>query len=188
MAIRGADPDALCADVRGDHPVRQPLDGKTALVVHREPGVIINSDMIRNVPTTAGIPVLTVLVIGDTARAQKLSLDGYGRDTTPELSRLDIIKFRDVDNCTTTAASMPCMLSKFDRSSVSHDIDMANENLLDVLHRAAQHDQHRSHAKLFHPVLGLLDIQTKERDAAPDIFAPCRAAATTGATLEQKPT
>lgn len=87
--------------------------------------------------TPAAKPVLSVLVIGETARAQNFSLNGYGRDTNPELAKRDIVYFSDVDSCgTATAVSMPCMLSKFDHSSYSYDKGVSNENLVDVLAHA----------------------------------------------------
>lgn len=88
----------------------------------------------------AAKPVLSILVIGETARAQNFSLDGYERETNPELATHDIVNFTDVDSCgTATAVSMPCMLSKFDRSHYSYDKGVSNENLVDVLSHAGFH-------------------------------------------------
>jgi lipid A ethanolaminephosphotransferase len=82
-------------------------------------------------------PVLTILVIGETARSQDFSLNGYERNTNPELSKLPVIDFTDVDSCgTATAVSLPCMFSKFDRSTYSYNRGVANENLVDVLQYA----------------------------------------------------
>ena len=83
-------------------------------------------------------PVLTVVVVGETARAQNFSLNGYERDTNPELAaRGDIIAFQDVSSCgTATATSVPCMFSRFGRDAYSYEAGLANENLLDVLSHA----------------------------------------------------
>jgi len=83
-------------------------------------------------------PVLTVIMVGETARAQNFGLNGYARDTTPELAaRGDIIAFQDVSSCgTATATSLPCMFSRFGRSEYSYEAGLANENLLDVLTHA----------------------------------------------------
>ncbi len=83
-------------------------------------------------------PVLTVIMVGETARAQNFGLNGYARDTTPELGlRDDIIAFQDVSSCgTATATSLPCMFSRFGRSEYSYANGLANENLLDVLSHA----------------------------------------------------
>ncbi len=90
--------------------------------------------------TAAAKPVLSILVIGETARAQDFSLDGYERDTNPELAQRDIVNFTNVHSCgTATAVSMPCMMSKFDRSHYSYDKGVSNENLVDVLSHAGFH-------------------------------------------------
>ncbi|PHQ96735.1 MAG: phosphatidylethanolamine--Kdo2-lipid A phosphoethanolamine transferase [Marinosulfonomonas sp.] len=86
-------------------------------------------------------PVLTVIMVGETARAQNFGLNGYVRDTTPELAaRNDIIAFQDVSSCgTATATSLPCMFSRFDRGSYSYEAGLGNENLLDILSRSGVH-------------------------------------------------
>lgn len=86
---------------------------------------------------TAGKPVLLVIVVGETARAASFGLDGYERDTTPELARHDLTNFRDVQSCgTATAVSLPCMFSDLGRRDYSFDKGAARENLLDVLGHA----------------------------------------------------
>ncbi|MGB8814127.1 MAG: phosphoethanolamine--lipid A transferase, partial [Paracoccaceae bacterium] len=82
-------------------------------------------------------PVLTVIVAGETARAQNFSLNGYARDTNPELAKRDVIFFHDVSSCgTATATSLPCMFSHFTRGEYSYDKGVSNENLLDVMTHA----------------------------------------------------
>jgi len=83
-------------------------------------------------------PVLTVIMVGETVRAQNFGLNGYARDTTPELgARDDVIAFQDVSSCgTATATSLPCMFSRFGRGEYSYTNGLANENLLDVLNHA----------------------------------------------------
>lgn len=80
---------------------------------------------------------LTILVVGEAARAQNFSLNGYARETNPELSKQDIINFKQVSSCgTETAVSVPCMFSKFTRKDYSDSKGKRNENLVDVLHHA----------------------------------------------------
>lgn len=80
---------------------------------------------------------LLVLVVGETARAANFSLDGYGRETNPELSRQDIINFDNVYSCgTATATSLPCMFSVYDRGNYSDSKAKSTENMLDVLSHA----------------------------------------------------
>ncbi|QXZ09217.1 phosphoethanolamine--lipid A transferase [Comamonas sp. Y33R10-2] len=81
-------------------------------------------------------PPLLVLVVGETARAKNFSLNGYERDTNPELSKLDVLSWRNARSCgTSTRESVPCMFSNLGRegyyaSKVEHD------NLLDVIQAA----------------------------------------------------
>lgn len=79
-----------------------------------------------------------ILVVGETARADHFSLNGYGRDTNPELAAVPgVVSFRDVSACgTSTAVSLPCMFSVLGRDSYDHDRAAATENLLDVVTHA----------------------------------------------------
>ncbi|MGB6118213.1 MAG: phosphoethanolamine--lipid A transferase [Mesorhizobium sp.] len=84
--------------------------------------------------------VLTVLVVGETARAQNFSLLGYARDTNPELAARDVIAFSNVSSCgTATAVSLPCMFSHFGRAGYSDLKSLGSENLVDVLAHAGLH-------------------------------------------------
>ncbi|MES3013627.1 MAG: phosphoethanolamine--lipid A transferase, partial [Pseudomonadota bacterium] len=79
---------------------------------------------------------LLVLVVGETGRSGNFGLNGYARQTTPELERESVISQRDAWSCgTSTAASLPCMFSHLGRTGFEargHDF----ENLLDVLQHA----------------------------------------------------
>ncbi|QQZ40007.1 phosphoethanolamine--lipid A transferase [Pseudomonas sp. SK3(2021)] len=80
---------------------------------------------------------LMILVVGETARADHFSLNGYARETNPELARLDILNFTQVHSCgTSTAVSVPCMFSMFPREDYSDKKGKTYEGLLDVLQRA----------------------------------------------------
>lgn len=86
----------------------------------------------------AGRHALTVLVIGETARAANFGLDGYSRQTTPNLAAdPGVINFRKVLSCgTSTAVSLPCMFLDVGRAGFSETLARRRENLLDVLKRA----------------------------------------------------
>lgn len=59
-------------------------------------------------------PRLLVFVVGETARAQNWGLNGYARETTPQLTQMGVINFSDMHSCgTNTEVSVPCMFSSF---------------------------------------------------------------------------
>ncbi len=82
-------------------------------------------------------PRVTVVVVGETARAQNFQLGGYARETNPELSKRDIVYFNNTSSCgTATAVSVPCMFSVYGRNDYSHAKALATEDLVDVLSHA----------------------------------------------------
>ncbi|MFH7765178.1 phosphoethanolamine transferase [Acinetobacter sp. BSP-28] len=82
-------------------------------------------------------PKLMVLVVGETARAESFSLNGYAKNTNPELSKLDIINFSQVSSCgTATAVSVPCMFSGMPRKDYDEQLASHREGLLDIAQRA----------------------------------------------------
>lgn len=91
----------------------------------------------HRVGTHADKPNLLIVVLGETARSQNFSLNGYPRDTNPELAGHPVVSFRNVEACgTSTAVSVPCMFSlltrdNYDETSASHQ-----SNVLDVLAQA----------------------------------------------------
>jgi lipid A ethanolaminephosphotransferase len=81
-------------------------------------------------------PILLALVVGETARANNFSLNGYARPTNPMLAQREVLSFRAVSSCgTSTAASLPCMFSHLGREGYGR-LDHSQENLLDLLQRA----------------------------------------------------
>jgi len=81
--------------------------------------------------------MLTVLVVGETARAQNFSLNGYERDTNPELAARNVVAFTNVSSCgTATAVSLPCMFSHLGHDGYSKRAALGSENLVDVLQHA----------------------------------------------------
>ena len=85
-------------------------------------------------------PVLTIVIAGETARAQNFSLNGYGVETNPMLAKLPVISFTDVSSCgTATATSLPCMFSKFNREEYSYQKGISHQSVLDVLDHAGMH-------------------------------------------------
>lgn len=80
---------------------------------------------------------LTVIVVGETARAQNFSFNGYAHDTNPQLRARDVLNFSAATSCgTETAVSVPCMFSPFPRTDYSSKKFRQSENLMDVLNHA----------------------------------------------------
>ena len=82
-------------------------------------------------------PNLIILVVGETARADHFGINGYERDTTPQLAQENIINFSQVHSCgTETAVSVPCMFSQLARNDYTDKKAKSQESVLDVIHRA----------------------------------------------------
>ena len=83
-------------------------------------------------------PTVTVIVVGETARAKNFSLNGYARDTNPRLKReAGLINFAKVQSCgTATAVSVPCVFSALGRERYDDAKARHQEGLLDVLSHA----------------------------------------------------
>jgi lipid A ethanolaminephosphotransferase len=81
---------------------------------------------------------LTVIVVGETARAANFALNGYPRPTNPRLSQIPgLINFPQAYSCgTDTALSLPCMFSNSGRAKFDPNRAARRENLLDVVQRA----------------------------------------------------
>jgi len=109
------------------------------VVSAQQPFIKIGEDAQRN-PDLRLQPrkSLTVLVVGESARAQNFGILGYDRDTTPQLDKeAGLIAFTDVHSCgTETAVSVPCMFSNMGRKDYNASKAKNEEGLLDVLKRA----------------------------------------------------
>lgn len=77
---------------------------------------------------------IIILVVGETARADRFSLNGYDRPTNPELEKRDVISFKHVSSCgTSTGESVPCMFSALGREHFTRQKASQYKNVLDVL-------------------------------------------------------
>ena len=81
------------------------------------------------------LPKLVIMIVGEALRADHFGLNGYTRETTPKLKKeKGILNFSNVYSCgTSTAESVPCMFSIFDRENYSYKKGISHENVLDVL-------------------------------------------------------
>lgn len=83
-------------------------------------------------------PNLVFLVVGETARAQNQSWNGYGKPTNQYTQAIaDVVNFSKMTSCgTATAISVPCMFSNMKRTSYDANRARNSEGLLDILHKA----------------------------------------------------
>ncbi|RZJ19810.1 MAG: phosphoethanolamine--lipid A transferase [Haliea sp.] len=139
----------LSSTLRNHHELRylmNPLNAVYALAnlaarpLQRDRSVMepVGQDARAATVAPGGRPPLLVLVLGETGRSGNFGINGYERDTTPELSamRTEIASFQNAWSCgTSTAASVPCMFSPLGKSgfeSRQHEY----EGLLDVVQHA----------------------------------------------------
>ena len=89
-------------------------------------------------PRAAGSrPRLLVIVLGETARAANWGLNGYERQTTPELAQAGVINFPDMHSCgTSTEVSVPCMFSPWGRHDYDEKQIRSHQSFLHVLEHA----------------------------------------------------
>lgn len=90
-------------------------------------------------PNTTSV---TVMVVGETARAENFAYQGYKRNTNPYTQKYNVTYFNNMASCgTATAVSVPCMFSlqtqdNFDRLAADNQqnlIDLAQQAGSDVL-------------------------------------------------------
>ncbi|MCX0429349.1 phosphoethanolamine--lipid A transferase [Aeromonas veronii] len=83
-------------------------------------------------------PTLMFLVVGETARSQNYSLNGYGKATNSFTAKEQgVVSFRNVRSCgTATAVSVPCMFSNLTRRGYDDQLASSRDGLLDVLQHA----------------------------------------------------
>ncbi|WP_291223244.1 phosphoethanolamine--lipid A transferase [Dokdonella sp.] len=113
-------------------------------------------------------PRLLVIVVGETARAMNWGLNGYARDTTPELRKLDVINFRDVTACgSATEVSLPCMFSPYGRHDYDQDRIRSHQSLLHVLEHAGIRTVWRDNQTGCKGVCDGLAFQSLENSRAP---------------------
>ena len=101
------------------------------------PLVTYGEDASMQKANVAALPKLMVLVVGETARAENFSLNGYAKNTNPKLAKQDLINFAQVSSCgTATAVSVPCMFSGMPRKEYDEGLASHREGLLDIAKRA----------------------------------------------------
>ena len=85
-------------------------------------------------------PVFFVIVAGETLRSASFGMEGYRRDTTPELRKAGVIDLGPATSCgTATAVSLPCMFSRYGRDDYTDRHGLDHENLQGNRRLAALH-------------------------------------------------
>ncbi|QQQ01778.1 phosphoethanolamine transferase [Lysobacter enzymogenes] len=113
-------------------------------------------------------PRLLVLVVGETVRAQNWGLNGYERQTTPELARIGPINFPDTTACgSSTEVSVPCMFSPYGRANYDKGRIQGSESLLNVLEYAGIQTLWRDNQTGCKNVCKGLAFETFEHDTDP---------------------
>lgn len=111
--------------LRGDNPIQ------------RAPKLPIGLDAKATPRAADSKPRLLVIVMGETARAQDWGLNGYARQTTPQLAQTSAINFPDMHACgTSTEVSLPCLFSPYGRHDYDETKIRAHQSLLHVLEHA----------------------------------------------------
>ena len=80
---------------------------------------------------------LVIMVVGEAARADRFSINGYRRKTTPTLETENALSFTNFWSCgTSTAVSVPCMFAPDGMERFNLRQFGMQENLLDILRHA----------------------------------------------------
>lgn len=81
--------------------------------------------------------ILGIVVVGETARADRQSLNGYSRKTNPLLEKQEIVNYKNAYACgTLTKISVPCMFFLGDYTKFSEQKAKYQQNLLSVVEKA----------------------------------------------------
>ena len=90
------------------------------------------------VPSLPAVVVFGVVIVGETARADHFSLNGYPRKTNPNLEKKNIVNYSDAYSCgTLTKVSVPCMFYLGNYDSYREQDARYKANLLDVISKAS---------------------------------------------------
>lgn len=103
-----------------------------------EPLIPIGEDAKQLQRGSGAKPRLLIFVLGETARARNWELNGYARQTTPQLAAMsDVINFARTSACgTSTEVSVPCLFSPYGRHDYDEGEIRSHQSLLHILQRA----------------------------------------------------
>lgn len=136
---------------------------------HEPPFRVIDGDA-RQFRTSAKRAV-GIMVVGETARADHFSLNGYKKMTNPALATEADLMFADGDSCgTSTLFSVPCMFSMRGRGRYDPDEASRESNVLDILAAARIRTvwiENNSSCKQVCDRIETLDLRQNPDDSSP---------------------
>ncbi|WP_438865417.1 phosphoethanolamine transferase [Neptunicella sp.] len=102
------------------------------------PKTLIKSASYSRVAASDHHKKLVIVVVGETARTDRFSLNGYQRQTNPLLEQeSNLISFTNISACgTSTAISVPCMFAIKGQQDFDVSASRYTENVLDLLANA----------------------------------------------------
>jgi lipid A ethanolaminephosphotransferase len=88
---------------------------------------------IKDIVHKNGNKNLILIVIGESARSQNFSLNGYRKDTNKPLDKFNVISYKNVYSCGTfTVHSIPCIFSHMDKKNFDLLESSKYENIIDI--------------------------------------------------------
>ena len=121
------------------YPIYSALQFAASFAPTSAPLKFVELNAVANIlETPAAHAELIILVVGETARADHFSLNGYRRDTNPHLAaEPNLISYSNIHSCgTSTAISVPCMFSYSAHDGFDVKSARNTENGLDLLQAA----------------------------------------------------
>jgi lipid A ethanolaminephosphotransferase len=97
--------------------------------------ISLNANVNKEATLENSKPNLVIMVLGETARSENFSLNGYKRDTN-EFTRNEknLISYTNISSCgTSTAVSVPCIFSYKGRDGFNVKRSKQTQNILDLL-------------------------------------------------------
>ena len=81
--------------------------------------------------------IIGIVVVGETARADHFSINGYEKQTTPLLQKIDIVNYTNAYSCgTLTKISVPCMFYVGNYDQYDTKKAKYQANLIDIIDKA----------------------------------------------------
>lgn len=148
---------------------------KQSRKVLKGPRQVVAADAHRSAEALARKPRVMLLVIGETVRADHWGLNGYARQTTPNLAARNVVNFPDVSACgTSTEVSLPCMLSEIGRENYDRDAIRSHESVLDAVQRAGVRVHWRDNQAGCKGTCAGIPFETMSSTDAPELCADGR--------------